>query len=70
MRTTLDLPADLVEEAKGLLGLHTKTEVVIAALRELVRARKRDGLKGLAGQVDVEVDIAASRRRPVARGSA
>lgn len=70
MRTTLDLPADLIEEAKSLLGLHNKTEVVVAALRELVRARKREGLKDLAGQVDVELDIAASRRRPSARGSA
>lgn len=63
MRTTLNLPAELLQEALDLLGYHSKTDVVIEALRQLVRAQKREALKELAGNVEVQVDVAKSRRR-------
>ena len=68
MRTTLDLPADLLEEGRRILGLTSKTETVIAALRELIRRRRLDELGELAGRVAIEVDLPQSRRRP--RGAA
>ena len=64
MRTTLELPADLLEEARQLLGYKSKTDVIVEALRQLVRAHKRQELQGLAGKVAIEVDLAESRRRP------
>ena len=64
MRTTLDLPEDLVEEARQLLGFKSKTDTVVLALRELVRRRRIEELKGLAGKVDLKVDLPRSRRRP------
>ncbi len=64
MRTTLDLPVDLVDEARRLLGFQSKTDTVIVALRELVRQNRRTQLKALYGRLDVEVDLARSRRRP------
>lgn len=64
MRTTLDLPADLLEEARRLLGFKSKTDTVTLALRELVRRRRLDELKDLLGSVRLELDLAASRRRP------
>lgn len=65
MRTTLDIPEPLMEEAKRLLGYQSKTDVVILALQELIRRRKIEELKGLAGRVALEVDLARTRgRRP------
>lgn len=64
MRTTLNLPEDLVEEAKSLLRFESKTDTVIHALQELVRRKKLEQLKALAGKVDLRIDVSASRRRP------
>ncbi len=64
MRTTLDLPANLVEEARAALGFKSKTDTVVLALRELLRRRRLDELKALLGHVRLDVDIAHSRRRP------
>jgi len=64
MRTTLDLPADLIEEARTALGFNSKTDTVVLALRELVRRRRLDELKALLGHVRLDVDIPRSRRRP------
>lgn len=63
MRTTLDLPEALVEEARTALGFKSKTDTVVLALRELVRRRRLDELKGLLGQVRLDVDVPRSRRR-------
>jgi len=64
MRTTLDLPEELMEEARAILGFKSKTDVVIVALQELIRRQRRDELKGLAGKLEIDVDLARSRRRP------
>jgi Arc/MetJ family transcription regulator len=64
MRTTLDLPEEIVEEARRLLGFKSKTETVIVSLRELIRRRRIDELKDLAGKIDLKVDLPRSRRRP------
>lgn len=67
MRTTLDLPADLVEEARNVLGFKSKTDTVVLALREVVRRSRVDELKALMGRVELDVDIPRSRRRPRTR---
>jgi len=64
MRTTLDLPLELLEEARLALGFKSKTDTVVLALRELVRRRRLDELKALMGRVELDVDVARSRRRP------
>ena len=63
MRTTLDLPEALLEEARRVLGFKSKTDTVVLSLTELVRRRRIDELKSLAGKVDLELDLGASRRR-------
>jgi Arc/MetJ family transcription regulator len=67
MRTTLDLPMDLVDEARDALGFKSKTDTVVLALRELVRRRRLDELKSLLGRVQLDVDVPRSRRRPRAK---
>jgi Arc/MetJ family transcription regulator len=64
MRTTLDLPEALVEEARSALGFKSKTDTVVLALRELVRRRRVDEIKALLGRVRLDIDLPASRRRP------
>lgn len=63
MRTTLDLPADTLEKARRAANLRTKRETVIAGLEELIRKSKREELRGLAGRVRLDVDLARSRDR-------
>lgn len=70
MRTTLDLPADLLDEAQRLLGFKSKTDTVVQSLTELIRRRRIDELKALAGHVELELDIDRSRRRPPERTKA
>ena len=64
MRTTLDLPEDLIDEARNALGFKSKTDTVVLALRELVRRRRLAELKALMGHVRLDIDVAHSRRRP------
>jgi Arc/MetJ family transcription regulator len=64
MRTTLDLPAELVEEARRTLGFKSKTDTIVLALRELVRRHRIEDLKNLLGRVELDVDVDRSRRRP------
>jgi Arc/MetJ family transcription regulator len=64
MRTTLDLPENLLEEARAALGFKSKTDTIVLALRELVRRQRLDELKGLLGRVRLDIDIPESRRRP------
>jgi hypothetical protein len=64
MRTTLDLPVELVDEARSALGFKSKTDTVVLALRELIRRRRLDELKALLGRVHLDVDVPRSRRRP------
>jgi len=69
MRTTLDIPGELIEEARRLLGFKSKTDTVVLSLRELIRRRRIDELKTLLGSVQLDVDIPRSRRRPRRRRS-
>jgi Arc/MetJ family transcription regulator len=64
MRTTLDIPEPLLEEARHVLGFKSKTDTVVLALQELVRKRRIEELKSLLGSVNLEIDIPKSRRRP------
>ena len=60
MRTTLDLPAELLDEARRLLGFKSKTDTIVLSLRELVRRRRVEELKTLLGSVRLDVDIPAA----------
>lgn len=64
MRTTLDIPEPLLEEARHVLGFKSKTDTVVLALQELVRKRRIEELKSVLGSVRLEIDIPKSRRRP------
>ena len=63
MRTTLDLPDTLVEQARTALGYTSKTDTVVFALREVVRRSRLDELKTLMGKVDFEFDVTRLRKK-------
>ncbi len=67
MRTTLDLPEELVEEARKALGLKSKTETVVFALRNVVRRDRLEDLKSLLGRIEFEFDPAELRGKDRAR---
>ena len=64
MRTTLDLPAELLNEAQRLLGFKSKTDTVVQSLREVIRQKRIEELRELLGTVTLDVDVPRSRRRP------
>lgn len=63
MRTTLDLPEDLIDEAMKVTRIDTKTQVIITALEDLIRKSKISGLKKYKGKVDLGMDLNAIRGR-------
>ena len=62
MRTTLDLPEDLLKEAMQLSNVRTKTGTVILSLQELINKRKIERLRELKGKLDLDIDLDALRR--------
>ncbi len=63
MRTTLDLPEALMDEAMTLTQAKTKTDVIKLALQNLIQREKTKGLKDFFGKVDLDVDLDALRSR-------
>lgn len=64
MRTTIDLPRGLVEEAKLLSGARTKTQAVIWGLEELTKKARIERLMALRGKVPLRgLDLRRSRDR-------
>ena len=63
VRTTLDLPENLINEAMKATQINTKTKVIITALEELIRKSKISGLKNFKGKVDLDIDMNVVRGR-------
>jgi Arc/MetJ family transcription regulator len=63
MKTTLNLPDELMKEAMLLTDVKTKTEVIIVALKELIRKNKIAKLKNYKGTVNLEMDVDILRNR-------
>ena len=66
MRTTLDLPEELVKDAVAASGCKSKTETIVYALTEVVRRKKVEALKAMLGTVVVKTDLAKTRGRRAA----
>ena len=63
MRTTLDLPENLLKEAMDASRIDTKTAVIIKALEELVRKSRITDLKKYHGKIDLNIDLNELRDR-------
>jgi len=63
MRTTLDLPTGLVEEAREVIGFKSKTDTVVFALKEVIRRGRLQDLKKLITTIDYVGDPMAMRKK-------
>jgi Arc/MetJ family transcription regulator len=63
MRTTLDLPAELLEQARSAVGFRSKTDTVVFALREVVRRSRIDELKALMGTIRFDFEPTDLRKK-------
>ncbi len=63
MRTTLDLPENLLIEAMKVTHTNTKTGVIVRALEELIRKSKISDLKKYKGKIDIDINLDEIRDR-------
>ena len=63
MRTTLDLPEELLIEAMKTTQIRTKTKVIITALEDLIRKSEISGIKQYKGKIDLDLDLDSIRGR-------
>jgi Arc/MetJ family transcription regulator len=63
MKTSLDLPDELIKEAMQLTDVKTKTKVIVLALQELIKKNKVADLKSYKGAFDLDIDINTLRNR-------
>ena len=63
MRTTLDLPGPLLDEALKVSHQKTKTAVIISALEDFLRKSRIRGLKKFRGKVNLDIDFNILRER-------
>jgi len=65
MRTTLDLPENLINEAMALTKIKTKTDLIKTALLNLIQREKIRNIKKYFGKVDLEIDLDQIRERSI-----
>ena len=63
MRTTLDLPEDLLQKAMSMAHIKTKTQVITIALQELIRKVEIADLKRYKGRINLDLDLDILRGR-------
>jgi Arc/MetJ family transcription regulator len=63
MRTTLDIPEDLIDEAMKLTGAKTKSQLIKKALEEQINRIKRKKLITFKGKIDLNLDMDSLRDR-------
>jgi len=63
MRTTLDLPNELIQKAMEITHAKTKTDVIKIALENIIKEEKINKLIQFHGKVDLEIDMDSMRKR-------
>jgi Arc/MetJ family transcription regulator len=63
MRTTLDLPEDLIAEAMKVTRISTKTALIKTALANLIIKERIKDLKKYYGKVDLDINLDTMRKR-------
>jgi hypothetical protein len=63
MRTTLDLPEDLINEAMKITKANTKTDLIKLALNNIIQKNKIKSLKNYKGKVNLNIDLNVLRAR-------
>ncbi len=61
MKTTLNIPKELIETAMSISKNRTKTETIIAALGEYIRLKKIEKILEHEGKLQLEITWERSR---------
>ncbi len=63
MRTTLDIPDNLMNEAMKATHIKTKTKVIITALEQLIQRAQLSEIKEFKGKINLDIDLETIRGR-------
>lgn len=63
MRTTIDIPEDLINEAMRVTKSPTKTELIKTALYNIIQKNKIRYLKNYKGKIELDIDLNIVRDR-------
>ncbi len=63
MRTTLDLPETLIEEAMTLTHRKSKTDVIKTALENLIQRERIKEITTFFGKINIDIDLDILRDR-------
>ena len=63
MRTTLELPDALINEALTLTKIPTKTELIKTALENIIQREKIKDLANYFGKITLDLDLDKLRKR-------
>ncbi len=63
MRTTIDIPENLIDEAMKLTHISTKTDVIKVALTNLIQKEKVKALKKFEGKINLNINLDELRKR-------
>jgi Arc/MetJ family transcription regulator len=63
MRTTIDLPEELIIDAMKATRIKTKTDVIKAALTSLIQKERISNIKKYQGKLNLEIDLDRLRKR-------
>lgn len=63
MKTSIDLPEELISEAMRISGAKSKIEAIKKALQEMIERERRLKLLKFEGKIDFEVDLDSARSR-------
>jgi hypothetical protein len=63
MRTTLELPDTLVNEAMSLTKISTKTELMKFALTNVIQREKIKGITNYFGKLNLDINLDKLRKR-------
>ncbi len=67
MRTTIDIPEDLLAEAMQLVKTRSKTSTIILSLQELINRKKIEKLRAMRGKLELDIDLDALRQDRISR---
>lgn len=63
MRTTLDLPSDLINEALKITNEKSKTSLIINSIKSTIRKYKLLKIIKKQGTIDLNINLAVLRKR-------
>jgi hypothetical protein len=63
MKTTINLPDQLIEKAQKELNIKNKTTLIIMGLQELIHQSSINKLRNLRGKIPLDIDLDKLRDR-------